>query len=207
MNGPVVIIHGNPNPRRIGDVPAGNYTEFLDDGTIILHGTARVTKRLWIPANAVSAIGAIAATKTLNGNGYIVYSFADNVDRNVQADIILPDDLDRSADCVLCMGWSSPATSKVAVIDMTYLITAPDDLTDQAGTADTGNLLDSSSTADGLVLSEVVTIAGGTIAADEICLHLQIERDGNNGADTLGDILELHGIALKYVANRLGEDL
>ena len=83
-------------------------------------------------------------------------------------------------------------------------MTAQNDSTDQAGTSSTGNQFTSSSTADGLIVSEVITLTGGTLSVDDICLHCVLERDGNNANDTLDDVMELHGIALKYTSNKLG---
>lgn len=187
---------------RIGNTT--NYVEFKDDGELSLAGTARVTKRMWISANAIKAVGALAATETVNGNGYYILSFADNLVRRVQYTFSIPTDMDLSVDSWLGMGWSSPATSADTYINMYYFITAPGDSTDQAGTSDTGNILTSSGTADGLVVSPVVTISGGTIQSDEVCIHVILERDGTQGTDTLNDVLELQGVSLQYVSNKLG---
>jgi len=169
-----------------------------------MYGTARVALREWTSANGIRAKGVSPATETLNGAGYSVISFADNKDNWVQYNLQVPPQMDRSADSYLCIGWSSPTISQTAIIDLHYLISAADDDTDQAGVANLGNALTSSATADGLVISLVVTIAGGTITADDVCIHVQMMRDGNNALDTLGDILELHGVALQYTANKLG---
>lgn len=193
-----------------GDASMGdgtNDTQLASDGTQTMTGTARVTKYTWIPVGALRAGGAAPASNELNDNGYDILSFADNADNWAQANIKVPDDMDLSADSYLCVGWSSPTTDANCVWDMKYLITAPDDSTDAAGTSDTGNIVVSSSNAEGLVVSLVVTISGETIQSDEICIHLQIMRDGDNDSDTLEDVAEVHGVAFQYTANKLGTDI
>ena len=188
---------------RLSANDATNYTQFADDGIMTMAGTARVTKYEWISASGIKSAGLKAASVGVNGNGFIVWSFADGQEQRIQYNLKIPDDMDVSEDCYLCFGWSSPTTSQTLVYDVTYLITAVNDSTEQAGTAVTGNTATSSGTADGLIVSPGVTIAGGTIT-DEVCIHVIFERDGNNGSDTLGAVMELHGIALQYIANKLG---
>jgi hypothetical protein len=154
--------------------------------------------QMWIPANAVRGMGAQPATAAVNGQGFFVYSFADNQDRDVQFNIQVPPEMDRSLPCRLCIAWSSPAISQTLIADVTYLITAPGDDTEAVPTAQTGNAFTSAAIADGLVLSEFPDIAGGTVNDDDLCFHFSLERDGDNALDTLGDVMELHGVALRY---------
>ena len=190
--------------RRFGDINSGNYAIFAYDGELTLHGTARVSKNIWVPAGATNAAGVNPATKGLNGNGFSILSFADNLDKWCQMNLKIPDDMDRSADSTICIGWSSPTTSENAMWGAIHLITAIGDSTDTAGTTTPLGLKMSSATADGLVVSNLITLAGGTIAADAVCIHLQIHRDGSDGDDTLGAVAELHGVAFSYIANALG---
>jgi len=177
-----------------------NYSEFNSSGNLIHHGNARVRRYTWIPVNAIRATGVKPATIKLNGNGFIVASFADNQEQNVQADLMIPEDADRTEPIVVCVGWSSPATNKVCDWELTHLITKVGESTDVAGitTQQYGN---SSSVANGLVRTPVWSYDAGD---DDICIHLILERDGNDPNDTLSDVAELHGIALEYISDKRG---
>lgn len=170
---------------------------------VTLGGTSRVTKRRWIPANGIQAAGARPATLALNGGGWIVWQFADNLEREIQYNVDVPPDMDLSQDAQLCVGWSSPTISQDCDWEIEYLITAIDDDTEAAPTATVQSYEESSGTADGLVISPIATIAGGTIT-DEICFHVVLLRDGNDPNDNLGDVAEVHGVALQYVSNKFG---
>jgi len=194
---------------RIGDSSAGaptNYTNFAPDGLMNMVGTARVTKSVWIPAEALRSAGAKPAAIGVNGNGYVVMTFADNQEKEIQANIKIPEDCDVSATVSLCVGWSSPTAdpgddSKQARWILTCLVTAPNESTDAAGTASAAVLASASTVADGLIVTLTGTI---TIDTNDVCLHCKLERDGDDATDTLGDIVELHGIALVYTSNKLG---
>jgi len=160
-------------------------------------GVSGTQAREWLPAGAIRAAGVKPATLTLNGAGFLVLSFADGQEQYGQSNLIIPDDIDRAIACYICVGWSSPTTSQDCDWEIEYLITAEDDDTDQAGTT-AQDYAESSATADGLVVSSIATIAGGTISADDICIHTQVMRDGDDGSDNLGDVAELHGMALLY---------
>ena len=189
-----------------GWTAAGVWTEvyrFPLGSGMEIGGNARVTKHAWLPAGAIRAAGGAAATEGLNTNGWIVISFVDGQDRWAQGNIKVPDDMDVSEDSYICIGWSSPTTSQTLIMDAYYLITAAGDSTEQAGTAAMAIPLTSGTNADELVVSTIATIPGGTIT-DEMCVHVKMMRDGNNPADTLGDVMELHGVAFQYTANKLG---
>lgn len=191
-----------PTMSQIGG--ATNHSAFAADGTLSLAGTARTTKFAWISASGISAPGESGATLATNTNGYVIYSFVDNLERYVRANMKIPDDMDVSADSYICVGWSSPAQSLNCDWEVDYLITAANGVTDQAGTNDANNYTTSSSTADGLNVSQIVTISGGTIQANDACIHIILQRDGNDTSDTLGDVAELHGMAIQYTSNKLG---
>ena len=174
-------------------------------GQLTFSGSGRVIKYEWMSAGAIRAAGASAASETVNTNGYIVISFADNLDRWCQANIKIPTDMDLSAESSICLGWSSPTTSATLVYDAYYNVTALNESTDAAGTSSTGQTATSSATANGLVITPTITIAGGTLGSDDVCIHYKFMRDGDNGSDTLNDVMELQGMALKYTANKLGE--
>lgn len=212
----VESLRQHPNTYRIlSDIlrlsftePSPNLTKsVLDAFSILMSVPARsiyhhpVTAYEWIPADAVQAAGAKPATIGLNGGGFIVASFADNQEQQIQFNMIVPADMDRSQPCYLCAGWSSPTVSQDCDWEMTYLITAEDEDTEAAGTP-SQSYQSSSATADGLVVSTLATIAAGTITPDDVCLHCVLERDGNDANDNLGDVAEVHGVSLRYTKNK-----
>ena len=155
------------------------------------------TKYAWMSAGAARAAGVKPATLTVNDNDFIIFSFADGQEQEIQANVKIPDDMDTDEDCAFCIGWSSPTISQDCDWEVTYLVSAVGEDTDQAGTT-LQEYEESSSTADGLVVSDGFTIAAANVSATDICFHVVIARDGNDASDNLGDVAELHGIALKY---------
>jgi len=116
--------------------------------------------------------------------------------------MMIPVDADRDEAMQLCIGWSSPTISQNCDWEVSYLITKVGEDTEGGGTT-VQSYEESSSVADGLVRS-VFTISASSIDSDDFCIHIVIERDGNDANDDLGAVAELHGIALGYTANKLG---
>ena len=168
-----------------------------------LAGAAKVTKYAWMPASAARAPGIKPATYADHGISG-AWRFADGAEEIIHANLMVPDDMDMSAASIICLGWSSTTTSQDCDWEIAYLITAVDGDTSAVAAATEQSYEESSSVAEGMVKSEFCVIAGGTIVAGDICLHVQIMRDGNDGSDNLGAAAEVHGIMLKYVANKLG---
>ena len=158
------------------------------------------TKYIWLPAGAFRAGGAAPAVEELNDNGFIVLTFADGADKWAQGNLMVPKDMDFTQPSYLCLGWSSPATTKVAVWDVVCLVTEVGESTEQAGTTTSAIPTTSAAAANGLVRSSVVTFAANTLDEDDVCLHIQVMRDGNHGSDTLSEIAEVHGLAFLYTA-------
>ena len=191
----------------IGDIVGCNYSKISDDGTKTMHGTARVTKYEWISASAVRSAGTKSASIGVNDNGYIIMEFKNGAENEIQFNIKVPDDCDRSEDVKICVGWSSPTAdpgddTKQAEWVLTHLETEVGESTDSAGTAETAVQASSSTTVNGMVLTIVGTFS---VSTDDLCTHCKLERDGNDANDTLGDVVELHGVAFQYIANSLGE--
>jgi len=162
-----------------------------------------VTKNVWMPASAARAPGIKPATYVDHGISG-AWSFADGAEEIIHANIMVPDDMDLSEDSIICLGWSSTTISQDCDWEIAYLITAVDGDTTAAAEDTVQSYEESSSVAEGMVKSEFCVIAGGTIVAGDVCLHVQVMRDGNDGSDNLGAAAEVHGIMLKYVANKLG---
>lgn len=187
----------------IGDRTNGDFAHWASDGELTLNGTARVTKYTWLPADALQAAGAKPATQTLNGNGFAIYDFADNLEQQIQFNLAFPTDMDKNEDVYIGIGWSSPTIGGVADWELTYLITGLDDSTDQPGTL-IQQYEYSSTTADGLTRS-AFTIDHNLLTNDDICMHVILERDGNDANDNLTASAELHGVQLVYTSDKLGE--
>ncbi|MHA1759118.1 MAG: hypothetical protein ACTSXA_00715, partial [Candidatus Heimdallarchaeota archaeon] len=189
---------------KIGDGGSTNYLNVANDGEINLHGTARVYKKEWMPAGAIRAQGANPASEATNASGFIILEFADSADDYAQADIMVPPDMDYSEDSYICLGWSVPNLSANMTWGYGYLITAEDNNTEAAATTGT-QVVTSSGTANGLNVDSIITIAGGTFDSDDVCIHVYFYRDVS--ADTYGAPVDVHGMAFKYVSNKLGEAL
>lgn len=166
---------------------------------VIEIGNAKVQDYLWIGASSVRGVGAKPATIGLNDNGFIRAIFADGQEQQVQANIKFPIAMDYDEDFDICLGWSSPAQSLDCDWEVTYLITALGESTDQAGTL-LQSYETSSATANGLTLS-AFTVAAAHINTGDVCVHIVAERDGNDGSDTLGNVAELTGMALRFISS------
>lgn len=181
---------------------ASNYTHIDNNGRQTMVGSARTTRWIWCPSNAIQAAGVKPATRTVNDNGFAVLSFADGQEQETQANILMKNDMDTTASIYVCLGWSSPTVSQNCDWNLTYLITAENESTDTAGTA-LQTYAASSATANGFVLT-TFEITEDQISDSDMCLHLVVWRDGDDGSDNLGAVAELHGIAIRYTANCLG---
>jgi len=151
----------------------------------------------WMSISGASASGSKPADIKLNDNGFIVAEFTDNKEEFIQANVKIPSDMDFTKNCSLCIGWSSPSTDKVCKWSLTYLVTKLNEDTEVAGTLNE-TWVNSSQTADGLVIHNLVIFEVGDITSNDLCLHIQIMRDGDDATDTINDIVEVHGIAFGY---------
>ena len=184
---------------QFGD--ATNKMTVAADGEIGLEGTARVAKSVWMPAGAVRGVGANPASESTNATGFVILEFADAADDYAQANIKVPADMDFTADSTICIGWSVPNLSANMTWGYGYLISAEDEDTEAAATTGTTQVT-SSATADGLNVDTIVTISGSTITASDVCIHLYFYRDVSE--DTYGNPVDVHGVAFRYTANKLG---
>ena len=200
------LVHIKSNPYG-GDpwskaTPVSNFFGNIPT-PIIMTGAGRVTKNSWLPASSARAPGVKPATYVDHGISG-AWQFADGQEEYIHTNLMIPDDMDLSEDCAICIGWSSTTTSQDCDWEIAYLITALDGDTSAAADATEQSYEESSSVAEGLIRSGFCVIAGGTIGATDVCLHIQIMRDGNDGSDNLGAAAEVHGIVLSYVANKIG---
>jgi len=158
------------------------------------------TEYVWIPAQAVRAPGAKPATYTDVGISG-AWSFADGQEEIIVANMKFPLWMDYSKDSSLCIGWSSSAVSKDCDWEVAYLITALNGDVTAGADATVAEIASSSSNANGMVIT-AFTIAGGTITANDVCIHANFMCDGNDTSHTLGADALVHGVALGYVPTR-----
>ena len=171
---------------------------------IVLAGSGKIEKCEWIPASAARAPGVKPATYSDHGISG-AWSFADGAEEYIHANIKIPTDMDLSVDSKICLGWSSAATSLNCDWEIAYLITAPDEDTAAAAEATEQSYEESSAVSNGMIITEFCVIPGGTIGDTDICLHIQVMRDGNDGSDTLNAAAEVHGLSLCYTSDKLGK--
>ena len=188
----------------IGDGGTTNYFQIAADGQVTLVGDARVIKSRWFPFNALKAPGTKPATfKEWGISG--VWEFADATDDTIVFNLQIPNDMDKTVAPSFVVGWSTntTVTTETAVWQLEYLYTAPGEDT----TAAAQETLTATSTAvaqaNGLILVEItgMDLPGAT----DSCMHVRLKRLGADGNDDLTDTAELHGVCIKYVADKHGE--
>jgi hypothetical protein len=197
-------LHLTPdNATTVGDGGSTNYASFANDGELTLAGTARVYKNKFIRVGALGVGGANPASETVNASGFAILEFADAADDYGQANINVPADMDVSADAEIKITWSVPNTS--ANMTWGYGYNAVGENEDTEGTPTTGTTqVTSSAVADGKTTDILVTIPGGTLAQGDL-LQGYFYRDVSE--DTYGNPVAVHGMAMKYVSNKLGVGL
>lgn len=191
----------------LGDGGSTNYTEIKSDGEINLHGTARVTRDLWIDSAGIKAPGSKPATEISFGaleNSAWQFSdegVADN-QQTVSWRIAPPYDMDRSAAPIIRIGWSS-ASSGNCEWQLEYRWLAEDEDCTSAA-QETLTVTDAASaTSNGLVITTVSGIDAPSSTDASIIFRLKRLSAGAN--DTISDTVELHGVCFNYTSNKLGE--
>lgn len=188
---------------RTGSPEGADYAQFATDGELTLVGTARVTKMRWVPAQAVRAPGVKPATYGDHGISG-AWIFADGQEEIIVCNIAIPYDADLTEDLDIGIGWSSPTAGQNCDWEVAYLLTKLNDDTTAAAQQTLQSFEGSSANANGLVFSYFTIDNATQIEATDVCVHINIMRDGNDAGDTLGAAANVHGICLRYTANKLG---
>ena len=189
-----------------GDVAGGDYLEIDEDGEMYFFGEARPILSRWIPSQGLRSVGESAASFVDHGISG-AWEFSNNQENRVVATMRLPKGLDADEDLTIVIGWSSPAVSLDCDWELNVLVTALDEDTDNTTpTVALQQYATSSATADGM-RTALFTIPAASIAADDLCLHMEIIRDGNDPNDTLNADAHLHGVCLSYIAIQLGDSI
>jgi len=190
--------------HRIGD--GTNYTEIKSDGEISLHGTARVTKCIWIGANGIKAPGSKPATWVEDGlTG--CWEFADAIEANqesVSGTVKIPEDMDRTVVPTFGIGWHangvSPGDCKW---QFEYLWISPNEDVTAAAQETITVTSTASATSDGLIVAEVSGI--DLPSETDVAMFWKVTRLSADGADTISAVTHLRGNYFKYTSNKLGE--
>jgi len=186
-----------------------NYATFAVDGELGLVGTARVYKVIAIRPSGFQVPGTKPAIAVEHGIG-MSWEFSDGTDDTIEAEIQLPQDMDRSVAPEFNIGWDSDTAdpgddTKQCVWQLEYLyLSLNEDVT--AAAQETLTVTTSASTtANGLVVS---TITGLDLpSATDRFMMIRVKRLGADGDDDLGDVAYLNGCGLKYTSNKLGVSL
>jgi len=178
-----------------------NYTQFAADGIMTMAGTARVYKNLFIRPGAVRGVGSNPATETANAAGFTILEFADANDNYARFNINVPSDMDLTADAEIRVTWSVPNTSANMTWGYGYSIAGENEDTEAAATTGNSGAVASSGTADGKTTDVLFTISGNTLANGDL-IQVYFYRDVSE--DSYGNPVDVHGVAMKYVANKLG---
>ena len=171
-------------------------------GDLQLSGGARVFRGSWVPATGLRAPPTKPATFVDHGISG-AWEFGDGAEEQVVATIRLNGNRDTTEDIIILLGWSSPAQSLNCAWNVSYIFSGLNEDTTASAQEVLQSFETSSSTANGMTISEF-TIDNAQISADDICIHLSILRDGNEVGDTLSASAHLHGICLQYTSDKLG---
>lgn len=198
-----VNIEGN---ATIGDGGLENYTEIKNNGEIILHGDARVYKEFIVPAGAIKAPGAKPATQTVLGILETpVWQFSNEIlvanQESVSFSIKVPEDMDRTIDPVLLIGWSAPTYGNVKWGAEYLYRTLNEDVTISAQGSQ-NITVSSSSTSNGFVASSINSFA--TPDSNDLNIRFKLTRLSASAEDNLTDVVNLEGVVFRYVANKIG---
>lgn len=187
----------------IGDGGTTHYVSFATDGELNLHGTARIIKGRWVPAQAIRAPTIKPATYVDHGISG-AWEFSDGQEEIIVCTMKIPDNVDMTEDLEILIGWSSPTVSQDCDWEIAYLLTKLNDPTNAAAQQTLQSFETSSANANGLIVSTFTIDNAAQIEAADVCVHIKIMRDGNDAGDTLGDVAHIHGICLQYTSDKLG---
>jgi hypothetical protein len=181
-----------------------NFTDFAADGSLTLHGTARVNKHIKIAMAGVKR-GATAPTEAVIGNYNVLQFAGGGTTDEVYTTFHVPEDWDNSTDIKVHVHWAPVNANAGSVVwQMNYVSLASNagELISAGGTGLT--VTDpTNSTQDELLESPDMIIVKENIAAEDM-LGIRLFRDPNDGDDTYGSAASMVWIEFEYTANKLG---
>ena len=190
---------------QVGD--GTNYTVFASDGILSMAGTARVLNGEWIDAGGIKSPGAKPATAIAQGLLETpAWQFGNEAveanQESVSFNIRLPNRMDRSVAPTILIGWSASGVSPgYCKWQLDYAYRALNEDTTVSDASDTVRTA-ASATADGVVLSTFSSIAVANVS--DICIHCRLKRLSASASDTIADTVELHGVCVSWVSDKLG---
>jgi len=190
--------------KKFGDET--NYATFAADGELTLAGTARVYKVIALRPSGFGIPGTKPATSVDHGIG-LAWEFSDATDDTVEAEMQLPQDMDRTVAPEFNIGWDSDTAdpgddSKQCVWQLEYLYLSLNEDVTAAAQETLTVTASASTTANGLVVS---TITGLDLpSATDRFMMIRLKRLGADGDDDLGDVAYLNGCGFKYTSSKLG---
>jgi len=201
------LIHDDSEGElRLSANDATNFTQFSADGTMTMHGTAKVKKSLWLPFETLRTPGVKPATYVDHGISG-AWEFSDATDDTVVFLAEIPADMDRSVALTMKLGWSTntTVTTETAVWQLEYLWMSSGEDTTAVAQETLTTQSNAIAQANGLIIAEFTGV--DLPSANDICIHCRLKRLGADGNDDLTDTAELHGVCLEYTSNKLGADL
>ncbi|NOQ21594.1 MAG: hypothetical protein GQ565_02940 [Candidatus Aegiribacteria sp.] len=201
-----VILSIDKLTTKIGDADGTAFVE-IDSvtGQFDLHGTARVTKSIWLNPGGIRAPGAKPATFIEYGlTG--AWQFADAIEANqesVSGTLKISADMDITVAPTFHIGWSANGVSPGnCEWQLEYLWISPNEATNAAAQETLIVTAAASSTSEGFTFSTITGVDVPT-ATDKAMLW-RITRKSGHANDTIADTVELRGCALTYTSNKLG---
>ncbi len=181
-----------------------NYTEFTEDGAMILHGDARVEKHLHIGAASWKR-GATAPTETYE-NIFPTISFNAGQDDEAHYTTLVPSEWDDTTDMEVHLHWQMPNAGDNGNVFWKLKYIGAKKGEDPAGAG-----------------TEITQLSAGNHPQDEIIdtifatkmlaanlervdnLGLMLWRHGTDGSDDCGEDAELIAVHIHYTMNQFGE--
>ncbi len=186
---------------KIGDLT--NFTNFASDGRQTMLGTARYKLGFEIDNSGFKEPPAQSATLVNRGIG-TAYEFSDGQSEHIHAEIRITGRWVDTEDLTVILLWDSPTVSEDCNWEITYLFrTFDEDMSEENTEGTISCLKTSSSNANGLVHS-TCTIPTIDFNPNDKILQLEIWRNGDDPADTLGDSAYLHTMIIQGIADELG---
>lgn len=187
-----------------GDGGTTNYIELTEDGAIILHGDARLERRMSIGAPSWKR-GATAPTETYE-NLFATLTFADGADDAGHYTAWVPERWDDTEDMTVYIHWQHDTVAKIGSVLWNLNYIGIKDGEDPAGG---GTLISQLSAGnhpqDELIYTQFTTkiLAANLERGDD--LGLKLWRNGDDLTDDLTEGAELVSVHIHYIMNQMGE--
>ncbi len=187
-----------------GDGGITNYTEFNDDGAIILHGDARVARHMHIGA-ASWRKGATAPTDTYE-NIFPTISFNTGQDDEAHYTALVPYEWDNTTDMIVHIQWQMPDDTDNGNVFWKLKYIGVKEGEDPAAAGTEITQLSAGNHPQDEIIDTVFTtkmLAANLERVDN--LGLLLWRHGTDISDNCGEDAELIALHIHYTMNQLGQ--